>query len=210
MSLLLEHFLAFHRDATKQIGQKFCIPASLCNALRLCGVEGCTQRRIRNEWYAERGIETESNLDDQMEGADFSILETLERRTTFIQGIDNSISLDRVTTIFSICGKPTLLFPLSKGTSSKTIPLSFLLGTGFTSRIESKSTDSTCGLCWSLTSLRTMPSSTIPFPMNSVEPQSQTTFRSVYREERFNWTWAFGGASHSDYSCLALWKDPVK
>src|SRR5271157_2691869 len=89
MSVLLDRVRAFHGDATKQIGEKFCIPASLCNALRLCGVEGCAQERIRDEWYAERGIQPEANLDEQMDGADFTICETLERRTSFIDGIDN-------------------------------------------------------------------------------------------------------------------------
>lgn len=90
MSPLLERFLRFHGNGTKQIGKNYCIPASLCNALRLCGVVGCTQERIRDEWYAEEGRQVEPDLDEQMTGAGFGLFETLERRTGFMQGVDNS------------------------------------------------------------------------------------------------------------------------
>jgi hypothetical protein len=89
MAILLDQFLQFHRDKTKQIGKKFCIPASMCNALRLCDVVGCTQEQVRDEWYAENQKQKEPKLDDQMDGADFRIFETLERRTKYVEDIDN-------------------------------------------------------------------------------------------------------------------------
>ena len=89
MSTLLNRFQQFYGDATKQIGKNFCIPASLCNALRILGVDVVTQERIRDEWYGEQGREIEADLDDQMDGVGIDIFETLERRTKFIERIDN-------------------------------------------------------------------------------------------------------------------------
>ena len=51
MSTILERFLRIHNDGTKKIGKNFCIPASLCNALRVCGIVGCAQEWIRDESY---------------------------------------------------------------------------------------------------------------------------------------------------------------
>ncbi len=89
MAVLLDRFQQFYGDGTKQIGRNFCIPASLCNAVRLCGVAGCTQARIRDEWYAENDKTIEPNVDDQMDGANLGIFETMERRVECIKGIDN-------------------------------------------------------------------------------------------------------------------------
>lgn len=89
MASLVERFAQFYGDGTRQIGRNFCIPASLCNALRLCGVTGCTQERMRDEWYADKGRAIEPSIDEQMGDADFTLYETLERRTEFVRGIDN-------------------------------------------------------------------------------------------------------------------------
>jgi hypothetical protein len=89
MAVLLDRFKQIHGDGTKQIGRNFCIPASLCNAVRLCGVTGCTQERVRDAWYAESGKAIEPNLDDQMDGAGFGIFETMERRIEGMDCIDN-------------------------------------------------------------------------------------------------------------------------
>jgi hypothetical protein len=89
MATLLDRFMEFHGDGTKQIGQKFCIPASLCNAVRLCGVTGCTQEKIRDAWYAEQRKAVEPNLDDQMDGANIAIFETMERHIEGVAAIDN-------------------------------------------------------------------------------------------------------------------------
>ena len=67
-----------------------CIPASLCNAVRLCGFTGCTQEKVRDEWYAENGRAIEPNLDDQMDGAGFGIFETMERQIEGMGCIDNA------------------------------------------------------------------------------------------------------------------------
>jgi hypothetical protein len=88
MSDMVERFLEFHGQATRQIGRNFCIPASLSNALRLLGVEGCTQETIRNEWYAEEGKEPEAGIDDQMQGVGLGLVGTLKRRTSFLRTID--------------------------------------------------------------------------------------------------------------------------
>lgn len=90
MGILLDRFKQFHGDGTKQIGQNFCIPASLCNAVRLCGVTGCTQEKVRDGWYAENGKSIERNLDDQMDGANIGIFETMERRIEGMGCIDNA------------------------------------------------------------------------------------------------------------------------
>lgn len=90
MAVLLDRFQPFYGDGTKQIGRNFCIPASLCNAVRLCGVTGCTQEKIRDEWYAEQGKAIEPNLDDQMGGAGIEIFETMERRIEGMGVIDNA------------------------------------------------------------------------------------------------------------------------
>lgn len=90
MASLLERFMEFHGDGTKQIGQNFCIPASLCNAVRLFGVADCTQEKVRDAWYAEQKRAIEPNLDDQMEGANIAIFETMERSFSEMEAIDNS------------------------------------------------------------------------------------------------------------------------
>lgn len=96
MAVLLDKFMEFHGDGTKQIGRNFCIPASLCNAVRLCGVTGCTQEKVRDAWYAEQGKSIEPNLDDQMDGANIAIFETMERHIIGMEVIDNAFfSLSR-------------------------------------------------------------------------------------------------------------------
>jgi hypothetical protein len=90
VAVLLDRFIEFYGDGTKQIGQNFCIPASLCNAVRLCGVTGCTQEKVRDAWYAEQGKFIEPNFDDQMDGAGIGIFETMERRIEGMEVIDNA------------------------------------------------------------------------------------------------------------------------
>ncbi len=90
MATLLDRFVTFHGDGTKQIGQNFCIPASLCNAVRLCGVTGCTQEKVRDAWYTEQGKTIESNLNGQMGGANIAIFETMERHIKGMEVIDNA------------------------------------------------------------------------------------------------------------------------
>jgi hypothetical protein len=89
VGVLLDRFQRFFGDGTRQIGRNFCVPASLCNAVRLLGITGCTQERVRDEWYAECGKVIEPNLDDQMDGAGIGIFETMERRMDCMSGIDN-------------------------------------------------------------------------------------------------------------------------
>jgi hypothetical protein len=89
MAVLLDRFMNFYGDGTKQIGRNFCIPASLCNAVRLCGVTGCTQEKVRDAWYAEQGKPIEPDLDDEMDGADIGIFETMERHIGGMSVIDN-------------------------------------------------------------------------------------------------------------------------
>lgn len=89
MATLLDRFKEFFGDGTRQIGRNFCIPASLCNAVRLCGVTGCTQEKVRDAWYAEQGKHIEPDLDDQMDGAGIGIFETMERHFEQMRVIDN-------------------------------------------------------------------------------------------------------------------------
>src|SRR5262249_49533621 len=91
MSEMIALFLRFHRQGTRQIGRNFCIPASLSNALRLLGVEGCTQERIRDEWYAEEDKEPEVDINDQMNGVGFGLVGTLQRRTSLLKSIDTEL-----------------------------------------------------------------------------------------------------------------------
>ena len=92
---LLKRFREFHGQETRQIGKYFGIPASISTALRLCGVQDCSQQRIRDEWYAENYMTIEPNIDDLMRGVDFDLFKTLQRRTAFTRGIDKAYSCDR-------------------------------------------------------------------------------------------------------------------
>jgi hypothetical protein len=83
MNQLVESFRAIHGAATKQIGRYYCIPAAVSNALRVLGSADFTQQRIQQERYAEKGRQPEADIDDQMTGAGFDVVETLVRRTSF-------------------------------------------------------------------------------------------------------------------------------
>ena len=102
MATMLDRFREFHGHGTKQIGRNFCIPASLCNAVRLFGITDCTQEKLRDVWYAEQKRAIEPNLDDQMEGANIAIFDTMERYFGEMKRIDNSH--------FSLPGDDNVLF----------------------------------------------------------------------------------------------------
>jgi hypothetical protein len=90
MAALLDKFMKFYGNGTKQIGRNFCIPASLCNAVRIFGVTDCIQEKVRDAWYAEQRKAIESSLDDQMDGANIAIFETMERNFEGMKRIDNA------------------------------------------------------------------------------------------------------------------------
>ncbi len=211
MSSLLDRFQGFQGDATKQIGKKFCIPASLCNALRLCGVEGCNQERIRDVWYAEKGREIETDLDDQMEGADFRIFETLERRTELIKNIDNEyftrpgdldpLDLRKADSSLAFIERhiaqdhPVIVSTWNRIYTGDQIEihgfhmwliLDFDMAENYAVVHDSK-TDEIC---------RTAISKYTPITLQGRHVQLDLGLR--------------GCITHSDYSCLALWKESVK
>lgn len=90
-SNLLNSFRAFHGHGTKQIGEYFCIPASLANALRTLGCDDFSQERIRDEYYHSQGRALEPSIDDQMTGVSFDVFEPLRQLPEF----SNSYATDR-------------------------------------------------------------------------------------------------------------------
>jgi hypothetical protein len=71
MSEIFKRFQTFHRQNTRQIGALFCIPASISNALRILGVDAFSQERIRDLWYADQGKVIEPSINSQMVGFSF-------------------------------------------------------------------------------------------------------------------------------------------
>ena len=71
---MLKSFQTFHKKGTKQIGQFFCIPAAMSNALRILGDSTFTQERIRDEYYQAVGQTPEPSIDEQMHEADFGVV----------------------------------------------------------------------------------------------------------------------------------------
>jgi hypothetical protein len=76
MSEILNRFRKFHKQNTRQIGRYFCIPASISSALQILGVDSFSQERIRDLWYAEQGKEIEPDINVQIQ--DFSLGSAIE------------------------------------------------------------------------------------------------------------------------------------
>lgn len=86
MSQILNRFQSFHGQNTRQIGKYFCIPASISNALRILGFDTFTQERIRDLWYTDQGRQVEANLNAQMAGASFdSVIKALSIDPGFVE-----------------------------------------------------------------------------------------------------------------------------
>lgn len=86
MSDILNRFQSLHGQNTRQIGRYFCIPASISNALRILGFDTFTQEHIRDLWYADQGRQVETNIDDQMAGASFdSVIKALSIDPGFVE-----------------------------------------------------------------------------------------------------------------------------
>lgn len=83
MSDLVQRFQQFHKNGTQQIGRLFCIPAVISNATRLLGSDDYSQSRIRDEWYAMKGRQIESEINEQMGGAGPDVVQALVKRTDF-------------------------------------------------------------------------------------------------------------------------------
>ena len=90
MSELLNKFQQIHRQSTRQIGPLYCIPAAISNATRLFGYEDFTQERIRDEWYEEQKRTLEKDVNQQMSGAGFGIVNTLKGCTNFAQKFETA------------------------------------------------------------------------------------------------------------------------
>lgn len=78
---LLARFRSFARCETAQIGRYFCIPATLANAFRLLGYNSLTQQWIRDVHY--QGRTPEPDINDQMKGISFGLVEELRRHCDF-------------------------------------------------------------------------------------------------------------------------------
>ena len=73
MTDLVGNFAAIKGNGTRQIGRNFCIPATVCSALRILGVAGVNQEAIRDAWYRHNGRAPEAIIDDQMIDASFGV-----------------------------------------------------------------------------------------------------------------------------------------
>lgn len=83
MSDLLQRFRTFHPNGTRQIGQYFCIPAVVSNAIRVLGSDEYSQEKIRDAWYAMKGRTIEADINQQMTGAGPDVVEALVKKTEF-------------------------------------------------------------------------------------------------------------------------------
>lgn len=84
----VDSFKTFYRDSTRQIGTFFCIPASVSNALRVLGDNSFTQERIRDHYYKSKGRKLEADLDQQMTGASFDVVDALKASSEFAKNFD--------------------------------------------------------------------------------------------------------------------------
>lgn len=210
MESLVERFAQFYGDGTKQIGRNFCIPASLCNALRLLGVTGCTQERVRDEWYAERGKTIEPNIDHQMDGADFTIFETLERRTEFVKGIDNEYFTRPGDSDPFDLGKADLALEFIETHVNTEHPV--IVSTW--NRVPVGDVIEIHGFhMWLVLGFDRAANAAVIHD-SGTDKIGQTTITNcrlvtLKGEERQLDMGLRGCITHSDYSCLALWKEPT-
>ncbi len=83
MSELLRKFQGILGKNTRQAGHFWCIPASISNATRLLGTEEFSQEKIRDAWYALNNKQIESNVNEQLKDVGFGIVQALENHSTF-------------------------------------------------------------------------------------------------------------------------------
>jgi hypothetical protein len=83
MSDLVQQFRRFHPNGTRQIGQYFCFPAVVCNAIRVLGSDEYSQEKIRDAWYAMKGRIIEADINQQMTGAGPDVVDALVKQTDF-------------------------------------------------------------------------------------------------------------------------------
>jgi len=210
MAVLFDRFQQFYGHGTKQIGRNFCIPASLCNVLRLCGVTGCTQERIRDEWYAERGKIIEANIDDQMDGADFGIFETLERRTDFMKGIDNEYFTRPGDSDPFDLRKADLAIDFIERHIGSDHPV--IVSTW--NRVYTGDMIEIQGFHMWLALDFDRAANAAVFHDSGTDKLGQTTITSyktvTLKGEEYQLEMGLRGCiTHSDYSCLAIWKEPA-
>lgn len=208
MNQLVASFRTIHGPDTKQIGRYYCIPAAVSNALRVLGSEEFTQQRIQQEWYAEEGRQLEAHIDDQMKGAGFGIVETLGRRTSFSKtfaregfsrsGDQNPFDLSKADEALTfIEGHLAQQHPVVVSTWS-VVPQSGMLST------------SCCHMWLVLAIDRNLNTAIVHdsgdnqfFPV----PVTYETIVPIGPQFASLNTGLRGRITHSDYSCLALWKE---
>lgn len=101
MSQVSTNFQRILGQDTRQIGQNFCIPAVVSNALRILGGHEFTQEWIRDLWYVEQGRQLEPNPDDQMTGAGPDVIDSLKRTAEFSSRFDcESFELPKANSFF--------------------------------------------------------------------------------------------------------------
>ena len=210
MAVLIDRFQKIHGDATKQIGRYFCIPATLCNALRLFGVADCTQERIRDEWYTENRKTVEPSIDDQMEDAGFVIRETMERRMDCMNDVHKScfslsgdkdpIDLSKADLALEFVENhintdhPVIVSTWNRVYNGDTIKIQ---GYHMWLLLDFDKAANTAVYHDSGTDLVTK------IPITSCEPV-------ILKGKNYQLDKGLKGCiTHSDYSCLALWKDPA-
>jgi hypothetical protein len=91
MNTLVEKFVAIKGTHTRQVAKFFCIPATVCTALRLLGVNSATQEAIRDAWYRAKNASPELDLDAQMTDASFGVAEVFLHDSSHSSGIKHEL-----------------------------------------------------------------------------------------------------------------------
>lgn len=208
MNQLVKSFQAIHGSDTKQLGRYYCIPAAVSNALRVLGSDEFTQQRIQQKWYDEEGRQLEADIDAQMTGAGFGVVETLIRRTSFSQtfaqerfsrpGDQNPLDLSKADEALAfIEGHLSQQHPVVVSTWS-VMP-------------QSGSLSASCCHMWLVLAIdRHLNTAVVHdsgddrlFPV----PVTYETIVPIGTQFALLNTGLRGRITHSDYSCLALWKE---
>ena len=92
--ILLSAIQTIRGNNTKQIGRLFCIPASLCNGLRVLGVSSITQELIRDIYYSVNQREVEPDINNQMQRVSFDVIDAVEHHVDYKEVFSTEHYLD--------------------------------------------------------------------------------------------------------------------
>ena len=91
MTSLVSKFVTIKGNGTRQIGKHFCIPATICSALRILDVATTTQEAIRDAWYRHKGLTPEPDLDAQMTDASFGVADVFLKEANLTSVIGSEL-----------------------------------------------------------------------------------------------------------------------